>query len=152
MSQVKVLERLASTRESSKTPSPSSSRPSSTSRESEPSPNQETSLRSAVQTLPQLISHQQQSQQQQSLKQQQQLQSQHPVQQSQQLHHQQQLQQPLPHSNLPRLSLLPRQTSTTGETLPEETLSQASKEDISHAQNDISPAIEEGGSAACVLS
>ncbi|XP_071528782.1 guanine nucleotide exchange factor subunit Rich isoform X3 [Panulirus ornatus] len=146
MSQVKVLERLASTRDSSKTPSPSSSRPSSTSHESDPSSNQETPFRSAGQTLPQMLSHQQQSQQQQ------QLQNQQPVQQSQQLHHQHQLQQPLPHSSLPRISLLPRQTSTAGEPLPEETLSQASKEDLLDAENDILPAIEEGGSAACVIS
>ncbi|XP_042224656.1 guanine nucleotide exchange factor subunit Rich-like isoform X2 [Homarus americanus] len=150
MSQVKVLERLASTREISRTPSPPSSRPPSTSHESEPSPIQEASLRSSVQTSSPPLSHQQ-NQQHQSLKQQQQLQSQQPVQQSQQLPQQQQIQQPLPHPSLPRMSLLPCQTSVAGETLPEETLSQASEEGLLDTEGDVTP-VEEGGSAACVIS
>ncbi|XP_045104693.1 guanine nucleotide exchange factor subunit Rich-like isoform X1 [Portunus trituberculatus] len=144
MSQVKVLERLASTREVSRTPSPPSSRPPSTSKESEPSPsNAEACVRTTIQTAPP-ISNQQQAAPQQSLKQQQQ--NQQPAQLSQQLP-QQQLQQP----TIQRMSILPRQTSGTTETLAEETLSQASEEELLVEEED-PMAVEEGGSAACVVS
>ena len=143
MSQVKVLERLASTREVSRTPSPPSSRPPSTSRESEPSPsNAEACVRTTIQTVPP-VSSQQQTTPQQSLKQQQQ--NQQPAQLSQQVP-QQQLQQP----TIQRMSILPRQTSGTTETLAEETLSQASEEELLVEEDPI--AVEEGGSAACVVS
>ncbi|XP_069159265.1 guanine nucleotide exchange factor subunit Rich isoform X3 [Procambarus clarkii] len=152
MSQVKVLERLASTRDLSGTPSPPSSRPPSTNRESDSSPNLEASLRSSMQTSPASISHQQQNQQHQSLKQQTQLQSQQPIQEPQQLIQQQQLQQPLSQSSLPRMSLLPYQTSSVDETLPEETFSQTSEVGFMDTECDIAPPLEEGGSAACVVS
>ncbi|XP_069939686.1 guanine nucleotide exchange factor subunit Rich isoform X2 [Cherax quadricarinatus] len=150
MGQVKVLEKLTSAREISRTPSPPSSRPPSTNRESEPSPNREASLRS-MQTSATPLSHQQQSQQYQSLKQQQQLQSQQPVQQPQQLT-QQQHKQPMPNSSLPRMSLLPCQTLAVDETLPEEVLCQTSEVGFMGTESDIAPRVEEGGSAACVIS
>lgn len=142
VSQIKVLERLASTREVSRTPSPPSSRPPSTSRESEPSSNPEACARTTIQTTPPM-STQQQAAPQQALKQQQQ--SQQPVQLSQQIP--QQAQQP----TLTRMSVLPRQTSATAETLAEETLSQASEEELL-VQEENPVAVEEGGSAACVVS
>ncbi|KAK7075286.1 hypothetical protein SK128_014675 [Halocaridina rubra] len=142
MGQVKVLERLASTREMSRTPSPPTSRPSSTSHESEPSGSQETMRRSSVKSTPPLSSHHSSSQQP--------LLPNHQPQQGPSL--QQQLQQPTSTSpsNIPKMSLVPRQNSGTVDTLPEEPAFDSSSEELMTLQKDIP--IEEGGSAACIIS
>ncbi|XP_066965067.1 guanine nucleotide exchange factor subunit Rich isoform X3 [Macrobrachium rosenbergii] len=142
MGQVKVLERLASTRETSRTPSPPSSRPPSTSHESEPSPSQDSILRSSVKTTPPPPSHQANQQQ--------------PLLPSQQLQQSPTFQQQQPSSlaplttNVPKMSLMPRQSSGTVETLPEEASFDSSSEELTSSQKDL-PVIEDEGSAACVI-
>lgn len=147
MGQVKVLERLANTREISRTPSPHSSRPPSTSHESEPPPSQESSHRSSVRTSPPPSSHQQQGQQQQSI----QVQNQTQSQQAQQLP-QQQAQQPLPHPGMPKVSYLPRNSISAGETLQEETSNTESENELTGSVHEGISTLEEEGSAACVVS
>lgn len=147
MGQVKVLERLANTREISRTPSPHSSRPPSTSHESEPPPSQESSHRSSVRTSPPPSSHQQQGQQQQSM----QVQNQTQGQQTQQVP-QQQAQQPLPHPGMPKVSYLPRNSISAGETLPEETSNPESENELRDSVHEGISTLEEEGSAACVVS